>query len=250
MTRTLILQSFPDLGVPCWVERCRASVRSWAQQQNYAYEFMGDELFAKLPDDYRRKVADKKPVAADLARLLWIAQCLQEDRADVVAWLDADIFIFAPANLQVNVPQSCVFGREYWLQARPQGGGFQVRKNVHNAYCAFRQGCPILPFLIHVTQQLVRRVDPEFLAPQFVGPKLLSSLHNIVGFELDDHFGAISPVMAGALVDQNQRLLSQVRGALSAPICAANLCHSLHQQQGPLMETLMDELTGFEKGWV
>ena len=50
MTRTLILQSFPDLGVPCWVERCRASVRSWAQQQNYAYEFMGDELFAKLPD--------------------------------------------------------------------------------------------------------------------------------------------------------------------------------------------------------
>ena len=62
-------------------------------------------------------------------------------------------------------------------------------------------------------------------------------------------FGAISPVMAGALVDQNQRLLSQVRGALSAPICAANLCHSLHQQQGPLMETLMDELTGFEKGW-
>ena len=53
-----------------------------------------------FPMYYRRKVADKKPVAADLARLLWIAQCLQEDRADVVAWLDADFFIFAPANLQ------------------------------------------------------------------------------------------------------------------------------------------------------
>ncbi len=163
-------------------------------------------------------------MAADLARLLWIESILSAGGYDVVAWLDIDVLIINPDALQVAPVTTCVFGYEHWLQPKEGRDGFTVRKNVHNAYCAFKPDCPILPFLIEAVRRLVKRVDPDFLAPQFVGPKLLTSLHNMVGFELDRHVGAISPALRDALLQGDQAL---VKKGIPEPLYAANLCASV-----------------------
>ena len=212
-----------------------SSVRGWAAHCGYEYALCGDDLFDRLPGWYADKTAGRLPIAADLARLLWISEQLQQGAADVVAWLDVDVFIMAPSHFRVAPQSSCIFGYEHWLQESDKKPFFKIRRNVHNAYCAFRRDCAILPFLIEAVQRMVRRVDPAFLAPQFVGPKLLTSLHNIVGFETDPALGAISPLLAKALLAEfdgtatpaDQRMLAQFRAACPVPLLGANLCASL-----------------------
>ena len=205
MTKTLVLQS-AQFRRAQWLDTCLVSVESWAAQANYTYRFIGDELFDQVPEWYMHKVAGRMPIASDLGRLLWIKNLLDQGEADTVVWLDADVLVFAPSKLKVAPVSSCVFGQELWIQKnlakshprdgeklQRQNGTWQVRKNVHNALAAFRKGCPVLPFLIEVIQRMMHRVDANFIAPQMMGPKLLSNLHNLADFELMPSVGALSP---------------------------------------------------------
>lgn len=246
MSKVLVLQSFRDHVVTSWVTRCRSSVTEWCALHGYTYTYCGDELFARLPAWYLDKVAERLPIAADLARLLWIAEVLESGEADIAVWLDADVFIMAPQLFTVEPRSSCIFGYEYWLQKREGKAGHKVHKNVHNAYCAFRKGSPVLPFLIDAIQRMVQRVDADYLAPQFVGPKLLTSLHNIVGFETDSAVGAISPDLKRALLTDDRKLIGQV--AWPKPLSAANLCTSLNSEQDDEMHKLLDVLAGAKSG--
>lgn len=224
-----IIQSFREHDVPSWIQTCLASVRDWADYHDYGYEFVGDALLDRVPVWYREKAGDKIPVVTDLARLLWAQSCLDRDEADILVWLDADTYILAPEELTVDMcGDNCVLGREYWLQ-RDKKGKPRLYNNVHNAYCAFKKGSPVLPFLIYTVERLMTKVDGNFIAPQFVGPKLLTSLHNTVGFSIDPRFGAISPMLAKALVESDQSLLSAL-GERDVPMLAANLSHSLSDE--------------------
>ena len=185
--------------MPAWIEACLTSVRSWASEQDYAYRFLGDDLFALVPQWYRLKVADRRPIIADLARLLWMQKIFAEEQIDTVIWLDADTLVFDKTGLSIEFEQSALFGREHWLQ-NDKHGKPRVYRNVHNAFCAFQRENPVLEFLIYAIERLVARVDAMSIAPQFVGPKLLGSLHNLVGFQTDDRFGAISPMHATEIV--------------------------------------------------
>ncbi len=197
--------------------------------QSYDYRFQGDRLFEMVPDWYQQKVAGRGPIIADLARLLWIEQILESEAFDTVIWLDADTLIFMREQLTADVRESCVFGKEHWLQLDSKGKT-RTYKNVHNAYCAFRKGCPILKFLIYTIQRMVARVAADAIAPQFVGPKLLSSLHNIVGFQTDDRFGAISPRLAQLLLTPGANTKQILATQSPNGLCAANLCLSLHTE--------------------
>ena len=254
MTKTLVLQSAQPQRAQ-WLDTCLTSVESWAAQANYSYRFIGDELFDQVPDWYMRKVAGRMPIASDLGRLLWIKNLLDQGEADTVVWLDADVLVFAPSLLRVEPVSSCLFGQELWIQKnlskgsaksgekpQRQKGKWQARKNVHNALAAFRKGCPVLPFLIEVIQRMMRRVDANFIAPQMMGPKLLTNLHNLADFELMPSVGALSPEvildLAGKLDGREETVAANLpgvnRGALQAllakqtePLLAANLCTSL-----------------------
>lgn len=237
LSNVLVLQSFHEDGVSPWVQDCQQSVVAWCELQGYSYRFEGDQFFDRLPPWYWQKVGHRKPIAADLARLLWVRDELASGAYDVVAWVDIDVFVFNPQALRIAPQSSCVFGYEHWLQ--PKTKGFTVRKNVHNAYCAFKPDCPVLAFLIESIQRMVQRVDVDFLAPQFVGPKLLTSLHNIVGFELEPAVGAISPSLREALVHNDTRRITQ---GMPQPLRAANLCASLpasSEQMRQLMDALL-----------
>lgn len=260
MTKTLVLQSAQSQRAQ-WLDTCLVSVESWAAQANYSYRFIGDELFDQVPDWYMCKVAGRMPIASDLGRLLWIKNLLDQGEADIVVWLDADVLVFAPSKLKVAPVSSCVFGQELWVQknlpkSHPKGAEkpqrqrstWQARKNVHNALAAFRKDCPVLPFLIEVIQRMMHRVDANFIAPQMMGPKLLSNLHNLADFELMPSVGALSPEVildltgkqAGHKETGVEDLQGAHQGALQAllakqtePLLAANLCSSLLGELSP-----------------
>lgn len=254
MTKTLILQSAPALRAQ-WLDTCLASVEAWATQANYAYRFIGDELFDPVPVWYLEKVAGRMPIAADLGRLLWIKQLLDKGEADTVVWLDADVLVFAPALLEIKPSSSCVFGQELWIQKNvakgvAKGGKtkWQGRKNVHNALATFTKGCPVLPFLIEVILRMMKRADPDFIAPQMMGPKLLSNLHSLADFELMPAVGALSPDVildlaghaglrhGGRRVAQASALQTLL-GLQTEPLLAANLCSSLLAELSPDAQT-------------
>ncbi len=244
MQDVLVIQSYREGAMNDWISVCNHSVRNWAAMQGYQYCFQGDELFDLLPQWYKHKLPGRLPIWADLARLLWIQNLLSQGRHQMVIWADIDVLVVSPKLLHIDPASTCVFGYEHWLQRdNTTKSRYRVYKNVHNAFCGFRKGCPVLPFLIEVIQRMIKRVDAEFIAPQFVGPKLLTSLHNTVGFEVDSRFGAVSPDLATAVLQAEYSTLDFYQAKVGSPILAFNLCASLNAGNNllSLVERLLAE---------
>jgi hypothetical protein len=228
---TLVLQSHSWRVLRGWIGRCVDSVRAWSEANGHDYRFLGDEIFDVLPTDYRRKLMGRLPIQADLARLILIRIALNEGGYRRAVWFDADTLIFNPTALSVDIgEETCAFGREIWI-APDKTGKPKAWRNVHNAVCVFGKGDPVLPFLIATTQRIIARADPDKIAPQMVGPKLLSALDGPYGFQLLDTVGAFSPEVLADIADGDGPFLAKLRAetrrlGLRPPV-AANLCASL-----------------------
>ncbi|WP_143027122.1 hypothetical protein [Rhodospira trueperi] len=221
----LVLQSHgPD--APAWVRRCVASVRAWAGRVGADHRLEGDTLFDRLPPALAARDA-RGPVRADLARLLWIRDELASGRWERVAWLDADVFVFAPDRLDLSTAGTHAFGRETWVEVRPDGREPRVRRHVHNAVCVFGPGDPVLPFLIHVAGGLLARAAPGRTSPQIIGPKMLTHLHGVADFPLIESVGMASPPVLRDLATGGGPAWDTLRQAHEAPLAALNLCASL-----------------------
>ena len=48
--KTLVCQSFRTSDVPGWVTRCMKSVRGWAADRGFDYQFFDDRFFEYAPD--------------------------------------------------------------------------------------------------------------------------------------------------------------------------------------------------------
>ncbi len=228
MNNTLVIQSCSPAQQAGWMQSCLASVRRWAQAQGHDYRFIGDEIFELVPDWYRQKVGNKLPVATDYARLVLLKQALAEENYQQVLWLDADLLVL-DQTMQFDFAGTCAFGQEVWVQERD--GKLQARRNIHNAVMVFRRHCPVLPFLLHCVQSLMRRVDPAHIAPQLVGPKLLQALHPLCDFALLPQVGALSPAVVADLgrrggAGDGQALQLLLKNSALLPQ-AVNLCASL-----------------------
>lgn len=207
-----------------WMARCLASVEEWAGRQAYEYLFIGDEIFETVPDWYLAKVAGKLPVATDYGRLVLIRDALKAGYDEVI-WFDADLVIF-DQSLELVFEGTCAFGHEVWIQQ--PGLRLEARRNVHNAVCVFRQDCPVLPFLLHTVESLIRRVDADRISPQMVGPRLLNALHPLADFALLPQVGALSPAVVEDLVAGQGPALDLLRKESRVPLQAANVSASVN----------------------
>ena len=167
--KTLVAQSHAGQA-PEWIRLCTASVAHWAKLRGFDYQLVGDELFDQLPSEYAAKVAGRTPILADLARLQWAERALRNGYQQFL-WFDADFLLWNEC-FELPVIEDALFGRECWLQER--AGRVRVYRNVHNAVCGFVEGGVVLPFLRRAVERVIARVEPESIAPQMVGPKLLS----------------------------------------------------------------------------
>ena len=221
----VVIQSYRTERVPAWIERCHASVRDWAALKGWRYVFYGDELFDMTPQWYRARVAGRMPILADLGRLM-AARNLLRDGADRVAWVDADVLVFDADRMALEIESGYAFAREIWVQPDARKGRLKAFRNVHNAVCVFDRGNAMLDFYIHACERVIARVEGG-VPNQIVGPKLLTTLHNLIGFELIEDVGMVSPLVARDIVAGGGPALDRLNVETGRPLVATNLCASL-----------------------
>lgn len=222
VSATLVLQSHRDPLPYAWLEPCLDSVRTWADRYRYDYRFIGDELFAPLTAGELEKTRDQPVIATDLARLLQI-QLFLESGYTTVVWCDADLMVFNPDGL-VLTDSAYALGREVWVQPA-SGRGLKSYVRVHNAFLVFRRGNAFLPFYLETARRLLA-LNSGRMPPQFIGPKLLSALHNICHCPVQENAGMLSPLVIKGLLGGAPDALQLLRRRSPAPLAAANLCAS------------------------
>lgn len=164
-------------------------------------------------------------MVADIARLVWVQNLLTQGWQRVV-WIDADVFIFRPERMNIDVPNGYAFGHEDWVQPGPNGKP-RIHRNVHNALLIFTPtGRVTLDFYLQSAMGLLRQGGPD-VPPQFVGPKLLKALHSIVGFPLNHAVGMASPLVLQDLANGGGAALDMLMAARGEDLAALNLCASL-----------------------
>ena len=227
MSKILVIQSHRSPLPHPWLSPCLDSVRCWAELNQYAYRFLNDELFDTIPNDLLEKISHRKVIASDLARLKIIQQALGEGYETVV-WLDADFLIFDPIGFVLSEEPYAV-GREVWVQHDKQGR-LKIYKKVHNAFLMFRRGNGFLDFYVETAERLLRR-NQGGMPPQFIGPKLLTALHNLCQLPVMDSAGMLSPLVIKDLVQGGGEALSSFAKNSPAAIAGANLCISSQERR-------------------
>jgi hypothetical protein len=240
---TLVIQSHRQPLPYAWLAPCVDSVKSWAKSQGFDYQFLGDELFELLPRWLLDKTQSQRVIATDLARIKWMQKFLLEGYERVV-WLDADFLIFAPDEFHLaacnDLPENYALGREVWVQPKEQNPKeqslkrqskeaakkFKVNTKVHNAFLLFGKGNSFLDFYAAHAERLLEKITGT-MPPQFIGPKLLTALHNVVQCPVQENAGMLSPWVIRDLLNDEGPALTLFRAKSPLPPAGANLCASL-----------------------
>lgn len=167
-------------------------------------------------------------VAADLARLHALEAALAEGYGQAL-WVDADVLVLAPGALALP-SAGALFGREVWVQ-EDGAGGLRTYRRIHNAFMAFARGDPVLPFYRQAAERILKRHQGP-MVPQLIGPKLLTLLHNAIGFEVFEEAGMLSPLVARDLLAGGGEALDRYLERSPAVPLAVNLCGSLAGEDG------------------
>jgi hypothetical protein len=247
MPDTLVIQSHREPLPFSWLRRCLDSVEDWARLNRYEYRYIGDELFATLDRELLEKTRTQPVIASDLARLVSLQRGLAEG-FDRVVWCDADFLIFDAVRFLLP-DEDFALGREVWVQ-HDKRQQLRAYVKVHNALLMFRRDNHFLDFYQDAAERLLR-LNQGTMPPQFIGPKLLTALHNIVQCPVMESAAMLSPlVIRDRLAGQGEALQLFQQKSTVAP-AGANLSSSLTRREGLSdadMNQLIDLLT--EEGFV
>jgi hypothetical protein len=223
MPATLVIQSHREPLPFGWLQRCLESVADWARQNHYEYRYLGDELFAPLDRELLEKTRTQRVIASDLARLVSLQRGLAEGFERVV-WCDADFLIFDPVRF-VLPDSDFALGREVWVQ-HDKRQRLRAFVKVHNALWMVRRDNRFLDFDHEAAERLLR-LNQGTMPPQFIGPKLLTALHNIVQCPVMESAAMLSPqVLRDRIAGQGEALRLFLQESAVAP-AGANLSSSL-----------------------
>jgi hypothetical protein len=227
---TLVVQS--SFGrVPPWVERCVASVRDWAAGGAYDYEHLGDELLDLAPGFVHDAAGDSLLPVTDVARLELLRLRLAAG-FDRVVWLDADVCVFAPSLVDVEIDADVAVCVERWVTGAPDGG-LQAAPCVSNAAVSARD----VDALLEATLARVRAGD---VRGRSLGPDLLTPLHRAAPFGELVGVSVASPHVVRDVPGAWDLLVD----SLPWPVGALNLCWSMahhHDVLDRFVARLLDE---------
>ena len=241
MTATLVVQSHRSPLPFGWLRACIDSVTGWSRVNRYQHRFIGDEIFDLVAPDLLQKIGPQTVVATDLARLRALQQGLTEG-FECVVWCDADFLIFKPQDFVIPAADFA-FGREVWVQQDDQGK-LRAYPKLHNACLMFRRGNACLDFYLDTAERLLR-LNQAGIPPQFIGPKLITAMHNIARFPVMENAGMLSPLVMRDLIDGQGEALQLFREKSPVTLAGANLSSSLTAAVGfseAEMKTLIRQL--------
>ena len=228
MPATLVIQSHRDPLPFKWLQLCLDSVANWAQDNRFEIRFLGDEIFNLVEPELVDKIGAQTVIASDLARLKILQQGLAQGY-DRVVWCDADFLIFDPEKFLLP-DTDFALGREVWVQLDATGKP-RANKKVHNAFLMFRRGNYFLDFYCATAEHLLR-LNQDRMSPQFIGPKLLTALHNVAQCPVMEVAGMLSPPVIRDLIAGEGAALQLFQEKSPARLAGANLSSSLAQREG------------------
>jgi len=223
------VQSFRRHDVPAWIGDCMAGVQRWAASRNFEYRMLGDEFLELVPHWYRAKAHGYITVVADLARLVLIRRNL-ELGYDRVLWIDADVVVFDPSALSVDVEAPYAYSREVWVE-RSAGGALKFLAKVNNSACLFSNSREAFAHLngyiarCKSTIAGLRTITDHTI----VGTRLLTALNRKKPLPILPGFALFSPAILEAILESNRSLLMAFAKLHEGRIGAANLCNFLKQ---------------------
>jgi hypothetical protein len=245
--KTLVLQSHGQPLPYVWIEFCLDSVSHWSALNSFDYRFIGDELFDSVPAPILEKTKTQKVIATDLARLHILQESLRQGYQTVI-WCDADFLIFDPEEF-VLPDASYALGREVWVQV-DANNRLRAYSKVHNAFLMFRAGNNFLDFYAETAERLLN-LNSGQMPPQYIGPKLLTALHNIAACPVMETAAMLSPLVIKDLIKGKGAALELFRRKSPVQARAANLSSSLvereslgNEEMERLIEVLMRDGTG------
>jgi hypothetical protein len=104
----------------------------------------------------------------------------------------------------------------------------------------FRQGNHFLDFYTDTAERLLR-LNQGRMSPQFIGPKLLTALHNVAACPVMETAGMLSPAVMRDLLAGEGEAIDLFHRKSSAALAGANLSSSLTEREG-LAGTHMESL--------
>lgn len=206
---------------PALIAPCVQSVRDWALQQGWQYRFETDALFDGLPGWFRDKLPGRPLPLSDLGRL-YLARRYLEEGFERVIWLDADMLVFDPASLQIDLTTGHALGTEVWL--RREGERIGYRRLINNGCLVFCRGNAFLDWYIEAIERIVRRQAPA--SDIALGPQLLTHFAQAVPMPAVATIGNFSPLLMQDLADGHNRCLGDYLRLCGTPQYCGNLCTS------------------------
>jgi hypothetical protein len=238
--KTVILQSYRTSDVPAWIVACIASVRAWAGNSGWDYTFMDDGFFSLAPEWARRRCGDNIYAVADLCRLQMIKDALEKgyDRA---VWVDADVLIFTPANLDISTSDGHGFAYELFFRLE-QGGGYSVQESLNNSVMVFEKGQEVLELYLDASLDTLCQASEGPIPRTALAPALLHKLHPHIKPGCFYGVGLFTLAMMGEIANGGGRLINDYVRAVPAPLGAANLCHFLRNETPVSQRNLFDRI--------
>lgn len=237
MTATLVIQSHRSPLPFGWLQECIDSVAGWARLNRYQHRFIGDEVFDLVAAKLLHKAGPQTVIATDLARLRALQQGLTEG-FDRVVWCDTDFLIFRPRDF-VLPAADFAFGREIWVQTDDKDR-LRAYPKLHNALLMFQRGNSCLGFYLDTAERLLK-LNQGGMPPQFIGPKLLTALHNIACFPVMENAAMLSPLVMRDMLNGGGAALQLFLQKSPVVPAGVNLSSSLTAAEG-FTETEMQTL--------
>jgi len=238
--QTIVLQSFRTYDVPQWITICRQSVRTWAHNEGWDYEFLDDRFFTLAPEWVRHHCAGNIYAITDVCRLQWMREKLNAGYERVI-WADADLLVFAPSRLNVRTQRGHAFAHELFLRLRP-GGGFIPLEGMNNALMVFEQHQDILDTYLNTCFERLHSFPSGSVPRTALGPALLTELERSRPLDMLHGIGLFTLALMQEISGGGGLLTQQLVRRSPAPLGAANLCHFLRNARSGVERAKFDVL--------
>ena len=237
----LVIQAYEAKTTPEWIRRCMQTVEAWARSCGHDYRF-SPVLFDRIPDWFRQRCGSEIGPMTDLGRLL-LMQSIFDEGEDAVIWVDADVVVFDPANLQVPPDPGFLCIDEVTVGCGEEGVPVISSRTVNGALLAVSRGNAIFTIYRKAMESMVSAAPVGPLPRTVAGPQLLTRLARQEPVARLTSVGLFTPSILNDLAQGEETLPRAFSRAFGHRVAAANLCHfyrdTIDQGDVPVYDDIM-----------